>query len=607
MVGLVLFAVVLTSCSRVRDPFHATLVSLILLSSISGIYFTSGVTSMCVSVIVLLFYPKEVIVGRGVEVRTYIFFLPVAFYVFFFGLNLIRLVDLSSATLSLSSYDSPFYARLVDYVRVTGNENYDMDFVYHNDGAIRLYHYTEIWLCALIKGIFNAEPTTHLLEFVTYPVLQALATFSFFGLQIKAGIKRIAAFFFSLVFSVGVAVPELSFFVRDILPSMSFRAWSILSAPKLSVVYIILPQLMSSVRREDLRLTGWLLSMLAITYVTYYPVCGLVLAAGFLRSVVKGLGDFRAIASCVIPYLVSSILLVVFVQLGSTTQSVSNEIIDISVWAKFISEHGISIFGSGIITLFVLFSPVVILIVWLGNDVRINLLEISLIATMCLGGLIGYIAMGYELEAFQLFENVAIPVLNVSLLFVLVLAIANKPHWIQGILLATIALVSLRGNQGEFNTASFSEMERIARFFKGDREVRTAFIRSQGELVTVRGKSPNLNPPAEVVQHVLSSYSPLSINELGWENSSSLYRKREEEFRQSSSFWKFVQRQDAQGKTVGDLQSEFIKLQNLKYLEVCKGCSIKNIDLVVEDSLVLKSGVRIYVVTKVLEKKAGHK
>ena len=162
------------------DPVADILKGLLLIVSIYAIIKTEAHTILLpIPFLVLLhIFLKKQLDRPGAPLRTYLwlFLLAFLFYSCFF---LFAFISFEPGMVRLPTGDNAFYARLAEFLNDKGVENYRFDHG-STDSAVMPYHYFDCWATALVSKIFKLN-THYVLMLVVYPLFSLLFVLVVFG------------------------------------------------------------------------------------------------------------------------------------------------------------------------------------------------------------------------------------------------------------------------------------------------------------------------------------------------------------------------------------------------------------------------------------------
>ena len=574
------------------------LFSLICISSVTAIYFTNANTMMWANIIVLLAYLKVAKGGFSDQKPSHSgVALPfLALYVAFFLINVFTCIDFELGIVRVSTYDSPFYARLVDYLMLHGVENYELNSIHADVIGVRLYHYTENWFTAFCKIGAATTPTIFIQQFVTIPIFFSMCVLAFYEAVKEQSISTPFAMGFSLIVLGGVALPEVVKLMPEGMPFTALRAWSPLTAPKVSVAYMILPLVLVQTNNRRFEYQLLLYILLAVNYITFLPAILTLFSVVAAYKLFKSELNRKIIQNTLILVIAAAVPILIWLLYNpSQAPEVNTSAPELSKLLHFYLNYGVSIFGVSIISLLLLFGPIAIVVLVLARKNLPVFTPFKSAAILVVGSIVAYIILGYEVESFQLFQNVAIPTLNVYFLLVLLKSMAYSSKRVRIICISVLlSVTAVRFVTTPQMLTTVSEMQRVQNFFRETEGAKTGFIRTKESMSALRGKSPYLKPPAESILAAVNKYQPMSLNELSWDISDGLYSKREAEYKRSSPLFNFSQEQKLGGQSVIEVQKKFLQANNIRFLEVEPGAEVIVPHSQITDSLEMDNGTKVY-------------
>lgn len=581
-----------------ENEYVVLLFSVICISSVTAIYFTSGNTMMWANILVLLVYwkfAKREPSNQDASVSGLVW--PFIFlYVMFFLANVFTSIDFDAGIIRVSTYDSSFYARLVDFLMLHGVENYEMNPMHSDVIGVRLYHYTENWFAAFCKIGLADTPTIFIQQFVVIPIFFSMCVLAFYEAVRKQTVSSSFAMGFSLLVIGGVALPEITTLMPDGLPFGALRTWSPLTAPKVSIAYMILPMALAQTSNKRFEQQLLLYILLAVNYITFLPA---VLTLFFVAAVYhyfRSKLNREVIVRAVVLVLAAALPILIWLFCNPVTAPEINVTLPgLNELLHFYLSHGISIFGVSVISLWLLFGPIALIILSLARKNLHVFVPLSSAAILVGGGIAAYILLGYEVESFQLFQNVAIPTLNVYFLLVLFKTLVHYGKTVRIACMSVLLfLLIVRFVSTPQPLTTVAEIQRIQRFFGKTDGVKTAFMRSKETMNSLRGKSPYLNPPAEPILAAINKYQPISINELSWNVGEDFYVKREAEYKRSSPLFNFLHEKKLGNQSINEVHRKFLKENDIRYLEVEPGAELAVPYNQIIDSLQMDNGTKVY-------------
>ncbi|MBP9153019.1 MAG: hypothetical protein KBF73_12100 [Flavobacteriales bacterium] len=581
-----------------ESEYVLLLFTVICISSLTAIYFTRGNTMMWANIIVLAAYRKIVKGEPSNRSSTELNLLwPFVFlYIMFFVANVFAGIDFGAGIVRVSTYDSPFYARLVDFMMLHGVENYEMNPIHSDLIGVKLYHYTENWFTAFCKIGIPDVPTIYIQEFLVNPIFFSICVLAFYEAIREQAVSTWFTMGFSLLVIVGVALPEITMLLPADTAFNTLRSWSPLATPKMSIVYMILPLALAQTgsRRFEQQLLLYIL--LVVNYITFFPAILILFTVVAVYQYLKSKWNRKEMEKAVVLIVAASLPIVIWL-LYNTVKSpeVDVSMPGVTEMLQFYLSHGISIFGVAIISLLLLFSPIAIVTLALARKNVHVFFDFQSASILVVGGIASYILLGYEVESFQLFQNVAIPTCNVFFLLVLFNALTYCGRTVRVASISVLLLVLVvRLSSPNLPLTTVSEIQRTKAFFPNTEVMTTAFIRNKETMKTLRGKSPRLNPPAESILAALNNYQPISINELSWDIGNGFYVKQEANFKSSSALINYVHEKKLEHLSVIEVQRKFLEENDIQFLEIERGAELIVPHNQIIDSLQMDNGTKVY-------------
>lgn len=581
-----------------ESEYLLLLFTVICISSLTAIYFTRGNTMMWANIIVLLAYLK-IVKGqpsnRSSSESSLVW--PFVFlYVVIFLVNVFVSIDFGAGIVRVSTYDSPFYARLVDFMMLHGVENYEMNPIHSDLIGVRPYHYTENWFTAFCKMGIASVPTIFIQQFVVNPILFSMCVLAFYVAVKEQMVSSSFALGFGLLVLVGVALPEIVKLMPENVSFVALRSWSPITAPKMSVVYMILPLALAQTGSKRFEQQLLLYILLVVNYITFLPAILILFSVVAVYQYIKSNLNRKAVQRAMVLIVAAALPFLTWLVCNPVkAQEVNVSRLGLNELLQFYLNHGISIFGVSIISLLLLFAPITMVILILARKNLHVFIPFTAAGILVFGGIVSNIVLGYEIESFQLFQNVAIPTLNVYFLLVLYRALANFNRTVRIVCLSVLLIVFMvRFVATPPHLTTIAEIQRVQSFIGTTDGEKTGFIRNQESMGALAGKNPYLRPPAESILAAINNYEPISLNDLSWDIGDNLYVKQEADYKRSSALINYVHEKKLEHQSINEVQRKFMEEYNIRFLEVELGAELIVPHNQIIDSLQMDNGTKVY-------------
>ncbi len=335
--------------------FEYALIGLLLLVSIYAIFVTGGKTILLPIPFLLLTWSitdtgNITVRAPKINRKTLYQILALAF-LFYFSYYLQSFISWDYSVIKFTGSDHSFYARLATSLNDHGIETYRIAYAGMPQHVPEPYHYTDIWLPALVSA-FTGLNTHDALMLVVYPLLAVVAVLGFYETAVYRFGKSLAVLFSSvllLLFS-GVAIFYPSFISGGDVYNVSPSQW-----PKLLFPVIGLLWAFSNYRKQHPNRFVLSLCIAGLGYINIAPACTiaalLLITQGLVRKEIK--------LYALWPSALASFVVLCYVYLlyrnGSSTHGIG--------WpgSGTYFRQAASIFGGGILQFF-LWMPLLVLL-----------------------------------------------------------------------------------------------------------------------------------------------------------------------------------------------------------------------------------------------------
>lgn len=573
---------------KLKEPFNYTslfsnlLIGVVAFTTTTAIVATSGKTIL--SLIVLLFVPlfwgyrsffakKEqcsqqpsLLVNKKILLAHTFLALNIIFFVRY------STIHSESNILSLPHPDYLLYARLSYFLLHTGIEHVLTNPVLPPDG-VTPYHYFENWLNAGIAFISNNNYLQNLM-LVVFPLLIFTTWLGICAVLEKLPVSKVFiplwAFLGTLV--MGLYLPFL-YDQFEFLQRMRIFARNEWNYHKLSVIYVFLLASILAFIQNKKYLAYLLLLSLPVFYTTTAPA---IFGGLFLYSLLL---FFRKQKQEAIGVLVHTFVVAIFLKgFYLFFVSKSMDTTPLIMIEKLLGDvrTKINIIGGAILHLSILYI-FTLPILWLSRKELLFCLKektfISLAFLLPAVGLGSWALYSFNIDAVQIFSNIAIPLINI-LLILLIAYQGSKKKTLSYVYIAVI-LVSFSFTISEIRVKNNVENSQLE-VLKSNLEHTNLFgvsWREPKEFLNIFHKNTNFNMLGNYLTTLFSEAFVVELNVHQTPvDSNSRYAHSEIAMIKNSPFYRYTEKQKKEGKFTGLEQShlDFIKEFNIKFLITSK-------------------------------------
>lgn len=324
-----------------------------------------------------------------------------------------------SFSVRLASQDLSFYARCADYIRTTGIEVCNNDYLF--SASSKPYHFGDLWLNSVISNVGGNNTIISLI--LTFKIIYQVV----FYLGLMAVVENVKPLNYKIKLLCALAIffTPLYFSIYEnvrIFSDMTIFSQTLYQAQKLFFIQALLLAaiVLNALKRKKIAVAS-LLCIPVLYTVTIIPVyAGFILYIIYIYTRYKKLAlDEMAIAG------ISSIYILLYYFIINSSGGDLNSY-EMNLVEMVNLEHTVNIIGGTILKHFILYFPVIILI-FLNNlsllkntllIVDLNPIYVFIFSMPIFGLLLWSITSG-DSNAVQLFQNIAMPILYTGAILII--------------------------------------------------------------------------------------------------------------------------------------------------------------------------------------------
>lgn len=488
---------------------------------------------------------------------TALFFSGIAFHTY----------DIKNDFFALPHPDYLFYGKVSAYIWNTGIESSIIDYVNPLENKPIRYHYFELWLNAIYSNLFKTNTVQYLMT-VTYPFFFSLVFIGFLCLYerlIKSNLKFILLLSFFSIFTSGVF---FNWFQNiSLLSDSKLFSLNSLSYYKLSIIYTFLFISILGFK-EHKKNYLYILSGVLFLGILYIPVMPAVFMG---YCIFIGLSVLRNKKLLNKQFLLINLLIfivAVFIFLFYTSFNKSNDTSSFQIDLLSYLKTSINIFGGGLlmtIIIYFIYIPFALWNIWKSKDFDYLFFIISIIAS----GLFCWAAIHHLNDAVQLYSNIAVSLLNISLAYNLSFFIINKRAS-----LVKQSLIVLFWGVFIFNNINEVISKRVEVNIDKNRtniinrikqlNPNGVSIKSSKDYSSIFSKNENFSVLASYLVFIDPKYHPISLSVFDIP----ITNAKDEKAVKKAIFYKYVMRKKEHNEftTIEQAQLDFIKEYHIEYL-----------------------------------------
>jgi hypothetical protein len=504
-----------------------------------------------------------------------IFLKLIIFTVIVFTINYFKIFEKGEIhSLREASIDLTFYSRCADYIRITGNEVCNNDYLFPLSS--KPYHFSDIWFNSVISNINGNNTLLSLvLTFkVIYLILILFGIIAIIEKKYKIDYKIIMISTLTLYWT-----PSYIYFYDDIklLSEMRIFAQTFDYAQKLFFIQLFLIATIILENNKFKKLAvATLLCLPSLYTVTLVPVyLSFALYIGYIYVKQK-----KILYDELIMGIISALYILIFYYVINQTSKGINPY-EIKILEIINLKYTINIIGGTIIKHSLLYLPIAILLVtYMTNKNKKKFIYTKMISEyplyinflgMPIFGLFFWSIMSGDINSVQLFQNIAMPVFYLATVIILIVMFINS-----GMPFKIIISIFLIFNAG--NEILFLFKPSISRSNEFIEEISKRKIFENNIYVTYRphtwfqsifNYSEKGNNLGNYSAYLNNKTQPVSLDifevpKFGTGKIEEIANKNIS----ISTFYKYVENKKKQGviKKYSDYQSEFIIENNIKIL-----------------------------------------
>ncbi len=341
----------------------------------------------------------------------------IVFLTIVYFLNLYALFDFTDGSFRSIHPDYVFYAKLAGYLRDFGIENVYVEYYIDPLRVNNPYHFTELWLTAVISDVFKLH-VQYSLYLVAYSLIYVCVYTGFITLihkvwnRIFGKEEWIIWIFSALFFVVGMFI----FLYPDSIEILEQDLWTntIISIPKLSIIYVFLIWMIILIRNQSYFAASLVCCLTAINYTMVTP--GLFLAFGTLLifRVWTKADSFKVLLWNFTPMLVTAALLLIFYFGKSDTISIVVENENSNLFSFLKISTSINIFIKTSLQIIFTSFPYLLILFYLRKEMFSREKEITFFwILLIVFSLLSWMLFNVSVDAVQLWANLYIPASNI--------------------------------------------------------------------------------------------------------------------------------------------------------------------------------------------------
>lgn len=483
--------------------------------------------------------------------------------------------------------DLVFNAKNSYYLLTYGIETINLEYIFPKDNNNYPYHYYELWLNAGITFLYKSTSLWNLV-LITFPII---------NLTIWVGLCAIYDSFtpISLTGKVTSALFLLftGFFLNDFhyldfLSALGVFARNLFNYPKLGSIYLFLILSILFFTRQKHEKGLYCLLVLPLLFISTAPS---ILLAVFIYSFIQYFLSIKKkkkfISTALASLTIVSFIALFYYIFGSKGVHLNEATkIDTSLFDTVIVKTAINIFVGTSLQIFILYAPIVIpLFFFFKVNWKVSLIKYNslwLIPIIYTLSLLSWACLNFMLDAVQLFSNITISLLNISC-FIAVVAVNKYLHGIQKaiftsfifIMIATSCIYTFKDlNNHLLNSPTY--IKTIYQKVKGLNPI-GIYIQDKAAYNSVFAKNSNFAALGLYLSSFGSAYHTISLSVFDIPLSANeRYYNSEREMVESTTFYKYVQRQKekSQFNNITQSQIDFIDEYNIDYLIVANSVNL---------------------------------
>jgi hypothetical protein len=523
-------------------------------------------------------------------------------------------ISWDDAYVRFASGDHTFYARVAEYLNITGKENSALEYLYADRFTVTPYHYGDIWFCAFVGWVTHIK-TGFALILVVYPILAlvftiGLAGFLFQNLPANKSSHWIL-FCIPALFLSGFS----SFFPTFILKADVF-AQSAAGYPKTLWISCFLMATYMMVRARGITGLFILVAVAGLSFINIFPtlICAAVLWA--LLAVSLKLIRWKDVIAGVLALAFTLCFLFIFYRILTVGGAA---VVNDNGLGRLLNiesiKTGFNILIGGSFQLFML-APffllfiVVAFVFYKRQGAFMKSLikpEVAWSIILAFAGLICWAALfAFTTEAVQFFHNVFIPLSAILLSTIIFWIVIHRVHIVFKLMAVTLVFLAVaKSRKFDFHVWIIEKREWLSlqHFLKGNQQVVFATFKDLSEFPTLFHKNTRFAHALPVLHYLYTPYINESLNTPFLSvDSASPYKSVEASLISQSSFDYFSkQLKDVArfGSAEQQMQS-FVEQNEVNYITVSEKALVPAfVYSITQDSLILPSeGWKVYRVGK---------
>lgn len=546
---------------------------------------TGGITVSSISIILVVWYALKGrgrcgnIISKGFT-RDLFFFdkglvpiIIVASLFYIFQLNLMFDFEIGNEIALFKDYS--YYSRISSYLRDFGFENRNLEYFLSDKGGVTIYHYFELWLAALLSDLFKVH-TQYSLNLITYPLLfstiygGAVMLIRYF----KERLNKKQSWFdyvFPLLFfttsMLGMLFPSSSS-----LLAMDVWTSSILSMPKLAVIYIFLLVILLSVFEKDFFKLSINVCLLSVCYTPITPSLFFGVGLFYLFKFYRKEIDFSKLVFYLSPIILTSVLFGVLYSVYGGNDSVSPGVL------SFIKHYSslaaiktfVNIFGKTMIQILITSFPFLLLSFLLRKHFRKIKDVFLMLVFLIFSGLFFYAFFNQMHDAVQLWANLYMPLVNTFSFFLVVFAVYLS-NWNR--VISTLGLLIIVANIYQHNPLRKSKEKYLDKISDSNlslhEKARFVFIKQQADYIDYFSRFDQVYAGETLT--LMRYFDPLIISSVSNHLINS-NNQRINKFQRNTTFIRYISDLKIAGDFVNykNAQLKFIKEKDINFILMYK-------------------------------------
>lgn len=563
---------------------------------------TSGFSYLSIIVLLALVYmliTKKIIfkINRKFLVDffyDYKFFLLLFIYIAFaFSIQFFRVSDLDGNIYKLHG-DLCYYGRLAFFISESGWESHGLNVFNFIKGVPDKYHYLEIWQTALVGNLFNLNMTLSL-YLIVIPFYYVLCFIGLLGYFQKKMPKLKSWTFFIAPFVLFIS--NVSFLNITTLASSVFKISEMSEAlynfPKLSVVCCCLVLLLNVGVKPCLKF-GFYVSIMGLLFPTIVPALfmGYVLWLILLYMLNKEIKLKKIFLSSLFPILASLLYAGYYVGMTLLFKNTEQHYHEMySIFDFYLSRYGmvsmayILIFVSAlVISTLSLYALVFFYIIGKRNFLKWLKNEGGFFLIIIIGGIFSYVFLYKMFDSVQLFQNIFVPVISISVVLLSFYVFKNNYVLYKKGLVLFLLLLNILTNviyyKGPFKKGVLLNdvfYNKIITEVRKSTNPRFGFIKQYNDAMSASTKNPLIGIPGYHFSMFSNEFLPVCFSVFDIPiNDDAIYYDVEKSRVFNSIFYQFVEKEKENGilNTIEKSITSFVLMYKVNFIFIDQGLNL---------------------------------